>query len=123
MSEKQLEHVADEKIVEMQEESERDDEIIYTLFVDGKIVSWAKTLLYSYLEEIHTARKKKRKGFGRKLLVYMEKNAKAHCATTMRTSDIDPYDDEAISFFKSMRYELKPILNGAKGSFEGTKII
>jgi GNAT superfamily N-acetyltransferase len=48
-------------------------------------VSWTKTLLYSYLEEIYTARKEKRKGFGQKLLVYLEKNAKAHGATTMKT--------------------------------------
>jgi ribosomal protein S18 acetylase RimI-like enzyme len=123
MSKKQREHVANGQIVETQEESERDDEITYTLFVDGKIMSWAKTLLYSYLEEIHTARKKKRKGFGRKLLAHMEKNAKAHCATTMTTRDIDSSDEEAISFFKNMRYELKPIMNGAKESFKGTKTI
>lgn len=123
MSEKQLENAANEKIVETQEESEENDEITFMLFADGKIVSWAKTLLYSYLEEIHTARMEKRKGFGRKLLAYMEKNAKAHGATTMETSDFDPCDDEAISFFKSMCYELNPLVNGAKGSFEGTKIL
>jgi len=53
-----------EKIVESQEESEEDDEITFTLLVNGKIVSWAKTLLYSCLEEIRTARKEKRKGHG-----------------------------------------------------------
>lgn len=118
---KKIKNVANEKIVETQEESEEDDEITFALFVDGKIVSWAKTLLYSYLEEIHTARKEKRKGFGRKLLAYMEKNAKVYGATTMKTSDIDPCGDEAISFFISMGYEVKPIVNDTTGFLEGTK--
>jgi GNAT superfamily N-acetyltransferase len=121
MIEKQLENAANEKIVEAQEESEEDDEITFTLFVDGKLVSWAKTLLYSYLEEIHTARKEKRKGFGRKLLAYVEKNAKAHGATTMKTSDIDPCSEEAVCFFISMGYEIKSIVNDATGFLEGTK--
>jgi GNAT superfamily N-acetyltransferase len=121
MIEKHLENAANEKIVEAQEESEEDDEITFTLFVDGKLVSWAKTLLYSYLEEIHTARKEKRKGFGRKLLAYVEKNAKAHGATTMKTSDIDPCSEEAVYFFISMGYEIKSIVNGATGFLEGTK--
>jgi hypothetical protein len=37
MIEKQLEHAANEKIVEAKEESEEDDEITFTLFVDGKL--------------------------------------------------------------------------------------
>ena len=41
----------------------------------------------------------------------------------MKTSDFDPCDDEAINFFKSLCFELKPIVSGAKGSFEGTKIL
>ncbi len=57
--EKQMKDAMNEQIVETQEESEEDDEITFTLLVDGKIVSWAKTLLYSYLKEIHTARKEK----------------------------------------------------------------
>ena len=121
MDETQLENGEYERIIETQEESEEDDEIIFTLFVDGKIVSWAKTLLYSYLEEIHTARTEKHEGFGRKLLVYMEENAKAHGATTMKTSGIDPCIDEAISFFIRMGYEVKPIVNDAAGFLEGTK--
>jgi GNAT superfamily N-acetyltransferase len=121
MIEKQLKNAANEKIVERQEESEEDDEITFTLFVDGRIVSWAKTLLYSYLKEIHTARKEKRKGFGRKLLAYMEKNAKAHGATTIKTGDIDPCSGEAISFFISMGYKVKPIVNYATVFLEGTK--
>jgi GNAT superfamily N-acetyltransferase len=106
MSEKQLECTANERIIETQEESEEDDEITFTLLVDGKIVSWAKTLLYSYLKEIHTARKEKRKGYGRKLLSHIEKIAKAHGSTTMKTAYYDSYGDEAAGFFRSMDYGL-----------------
>jgi hypothetical protein len=123
MSEKQQKNAMIEKIIETQEESEEDDEITFTLFVNGKIVSWAKTLLHSYLKEIHTARMEKRKGFGRKLLVYLEKNAEAHGATTFKTSGIDPCWYEAINFLKSLCFELKPIVNGAKDALEGTKIL
>jgi len=91
------------------------------LFADGEIVSWAKTLLYSFLEEIHTAHAEKRKGYGRKLIVHIEKNAKAHGATAMKTSDIDPCNDEAIGFFMRMDYELKPSVNDASGLIMGTK--
>jgi GNAT superfamily N-acetyltransferase len=121
MSEKQLENAAEEKIVETQEESEEDDEMIFKLFANEKLVSWAKTLLYSFLEEIHTAHVEKRNGYGRKLLSHIEKNAKAHGTTTMKTSEIDPCSDEAISFFISMGYELKPIVNDATGLLRGTK--
>lgn len=121
MTEKYPENIAIEKIVDMQEESEEDDEMIFKFFVNEKLVSWAKTLLYSFLEEIHTARVEKRKGYGRKLLAYMEKNAKVHGATTMKTSEIDSCSDEAISFFISMGYELKPIVNDATGLLRGTK--
>jgi GNAT superfamily N-acetyltransferase len=121
MNEKHPENTTIEKIVETQEESEEDDEIIFKLFANEKLVSWAKTLLYSFLEEIHTARMEKRKGYGRKLLAHIEKKAKAHGATTMKTSDIDPCSDEAISFFTSMGYELEPIVNDATGFLRGTK--
>jgi ribosomal protein S18 acetylase RimI-like enzyme len=121
MNEKHPENTAIEKIVETQEESEEDDEITLRLFADGEIVSWAKTLLYSFLKEIHTAHGEKRKGHGRKLLAHIEKNAKAHDATTMKTSEIDPCSDEAIGFFISMGYELKPIENDVTGLLEGTK--
>ena len=121
MNEKHPENPIIEKIVETQEESEQDDEITLRLFVNGEIVSWAKTLLYSFLKEIHTAHGEKRKGYGRKLLAYMEKNAKAHGATTMKTSGIDPCNDEAIVFFRSMGYRLRPNENDATGFLEGTK--
>jgi GNAT superfamily N-acetyltransferase len=121
MNEKHPENTAIERIVETQEESEEDDEITLRLFANGEIVSWAKTLLYSFLKEIHTAHGEKRKGYGRKLLVYIEKNAKAHGATAMKTGDIDPCSDEAVGFFRSMGYGLRPIENYAKRFFEGTK--
>lgn len=121
MKEKHPENAAIEKIVENEEESEEDDEITLRLFADGEIASWAKTLLYSFLKEIHTARKEKRKGYGRKLLGYIEKNAKAHGAFTMKTSGIDPSNYEAIGFFRSMGYGLRPIEHDVKGFLEGTK--
>jgi GNAT superfamily N-acetyltransferase len=121
MNEKHPKNAAIEKIVETQEESEQDDEITLRLFVNGEIVSWAKTLLYSFLKEIHTAHGEKRKGYGRKLLAYIEKNAKAHGATTMKTIAIDPCNDEAIVFFRSMGYGLRSIENDATGFLEGTK--
>jgi GNAT superfamily N-acetyltransferase len=121
MNEKNPENAAIEKIVETQEESEEDDEITLRLFVDGAIVSWAKTLLYSFLKEIHTAHGEKRKGYGGKLLAYIEENAKAHGATAIKTSDIDPCNDEAVGFFRSMGYGLRPIETGVTRFLEGTK--
>jgi GNAT superfamily N-acetyltransferase len=121
MNEKHPETATIEKIVETQEESEQDDEITLRLFANEKIVSWAKTLLYSFLKEIHTVHREKHKGHGRKLLAYIEKNAKAHGATTMKTSGIDPYNDEAIGFFRSMGYGLRPIEDDTIGFLEGTK--
>jgi ribosomal protein S18 acetylase RimI-like enzyme len=120
MSKKHSENAAIE-IVEAQEESEEDDEITLRLFVNGEIVSWAKTLLYSFLEEIHTAHGEKRKGYGRKLLTHIEKNAKAHGATTMKTRDIDPCNDETVGFFRSMGYGLRSIENYATSFLEGIK--
>jgi GNAT superfamily N-acetyltransferase len=120
MSKKGPENTVIERIVEMQEESEEDDEITLRLFADGEIVSWGKTLLYSFLKEIHTARDQRRNGFGRKLLHHIEKNAKSHGATAMKTSDFDPCSDEAISFFLNMGYELKSPTNYASGIM-GTK--
>ncbi|MGA2683348.1 MAG: GNAT family N-acetyltransferase [Candidatus Bathyarchaeia archaeon] len=120
MSEKHLENFANERILETQEESEEDDEVTFRFFVNGKIVSWAKTQLYSYLEEIHTAIGEKRKGYGRKLLSHIEKNAKAHGATTMKAC-CDPYSEEAAGFFRSMGYRLKPIEKDAPRFLEVSK--
>ena len=121
MSKKQLENFANEKILETQEESEEDDEVTFRFFVNGKIVSWAKTQLYSYLEEIHTAIGEKHKGYGRKLLSHIEKNAKAHGATTMKAYYYDSCSEEAAGFFRSMGYGLKPIENDASRFLELTK--
>ena len=110
----------DEKIAEMQEESEEDDEIIFALFVDGKIVSWAKTLLFSNLEELRTVRKEKRRGFGRKLLAHLEKNAKAYGAIMMK-AEFDKSRSDANGFFRSMGYNLKPVENGESRFSEATK--
>ncbi len=52
MSETQIDNSINEEILETQEESEDDDEIVCKLFAKKKLVSWAKTLLYSYLKEI-----------------------------------------------------------------------
>ena len=93
-----MENVGKVKIIETQEESEKDDEITYTLFVDGKTVSWAKSILYSTLDDIHTTNQKKRNDYGRELLAFMEKNAKNHCSTSMRTNDFDLCNQEAINF-------------------------
>ena len=121
MNEKRPEITANETIVDMQEESEEDDEMIFKLFVNEKLVAWAKTLLYSFLEDIHTANVEKRKGYGRKLLVHIEKNAKAHGATTMKTSEIDSSNDGAIGFFRSMGYGLRSIEHYGTCFFEGIK--
>jgi GNAT superfamily N-acetyltransferase len=121
MNEKHPENAAIEKIMDMQEESEEDDEMVFKLFVNEKLVAWAKTLLYSFLEDIHTANVEKRKGFGRKLLVYIEKNAKAHGATTMKTSEIHSSNDGAIGFLRSMGYRLRSIEHYGTCVFEGTK--
>jgi GNAT superfamily N-acetyltransferase len=121
MSETQLDNSPIEEILETQEESEEDDEIIFKLFVNEKLVSWAKTLLYSFLKKIHTAHAEKRKGYGRKLLTLVEKNAKAHGATTMKTTEIDTCSAEAISYFIKMGYQLKPTKNDLPGFLEGTK--
>ena len=121
MSKKHPEKTAIEKIVETQEESEEDDEITLRLFAEGEIVSWAKTLLYSFLKEIRTAHVEKRKGYGGKLLAYIEKNAKAHGASTMKTSDVYTCNDEAVGFFRSMGYGLRPIENNVTRFLEGTK--
>ncbi len=121
MSEKHIENSTNEKILETQEESEEDDELIFTFFFKDEIVSWAKTQLYSYLKEIHTAIGKKRKGYGRKLLFHIEKTAKEHGATTMKARYDECCSDEAAGFFRDMRYVLKPVESDSPGFLEATK--
>jgi ribosomal protein S18 acetylase RimI-like enzyme len=121
MSEKHLENSKDEEIIETQEESEEDDEVTFRFFVNGNLVSWAKSLLYCYLEEIHTAIGEKRKGYGRKLLSHIEKIAKVHGASAMKTCYYDSCNDEAASFFRSMGYGLKQVENDTSRFLEATK--
>jgi ribosomal protein S18 acetylase RimI-like enzyme len=121
MNEQQLETSAIEEVLETQEESEEEDELTFRLFVNGELVSWAKTLLYSHLEEIHTASGKKRKGYGGKLLLNIEKRAKAHCASTMKTRGGDFCSDEAAGFLNSLGYGFNPIEGEALRSSGLTK--
>ena len=116
-----MNNIANLKIVETQQESEIDDEILFTLFVGGKTVSWAKSILYSNLESIHTACLEKRKGYGRLLLTFIEKNAQNHCVTLMRTSDFDACNDEAINFFKKMFYKINPSITELNAPLRATK--
>ncbi len=94
------------EIIETQQESEIDDETVFTLFVDGKVMSWAKTTLYSNLEDIRTARLEKRRGYGRLLLTFIEKNARSHGLASMSTSDFNACNVEATGFFKDMFYTI-----------------
>jgi GNAT superfamily N-acetyltransferase len=121
MSEKYLENSTNKEIIETQEESEEDDEIIFKFFVNGEIVSWAKTILYSYLKEIHTAIGKKRKGYGRELLNHIEKTAKTHGATAMKTYCDYSCNYEAAGFFRNMGYEVKITEYDTSRSLELTK--
>lgn len=112
--------IAKEEIIVTQEESERDDEIVYKLLIDGQITSWAKTTLYSTLDDIHTACQEKRKGHGSKLLAYIEKHAKTHCSSSM-VINFKYYKSEAINFFISMGYEIPD--DYSNGFLRGTKLL
>jgi hypothetical protein len=118
-----LDRILNETILETQEESENDDEIVFKLLIDGKVVSWAKTTLYSHIDDIHTACLEKGKGYGQKLLAFMEKNAKAHSATSMSTCQFDPSKEEVINFFKKMCYTINPPTTALTSSVDGTKLL
>ena len=113
--------IAKVEIVETQQESEIDDEVLFTLFVDGKTVSWAKTILYGNLCDINTAFFNKRKGYGRQLLTFIENNAQKHCTTSMRTSDFNACNAEATNFFMSMLYQVNPSGYGLNAFVRATK--
>ncbi len=81
-----------------------------------------KTTLCSHLEDIHTVCLEKEKGYGQKLLAFMEKNAKAHGATSMSTCNFGPSTGEAISFFKKMSYTINSPVTVLTGSVNGTKL-
>jgi hypothetical protein len=109
------------EIVETQQESEIDDETVFTLFVDGTIMSWAKTTLYSNLEDICTARLEKRRGYGRLLLTSIEKNAQNHSVASMSTSDFNACNIEATNFFEKGHYSVNPSAAGLSASVKATK--
>jgi hypothetical protein len=118
-----LNRILNETILETQEESENDDEIVFKLLIDGKVVSWAKTTLYSHIDDIHTACLEKGKGHGQKLLKFIEKNAKAHSATSMSTCQFDPSKGAVIFFFKKMGYTINSPPIALTGSVDGTKLL
>jgi hypothetical protein len=115
-----MERIVNCTIIETQEESEKDDEIIFKLLINGQTMSWAKTTLFSNLDDIHTANVEKRKGYGGMLLNYIEENAKSHSATSIDTNDFNTLNREATSFLRTMFYEIKPSVNC---SVKGTKIL
>jgi GNAT superfamily N-acetyltransferase len=117
-----LENIANEEMIVTQEESEKDDEIVYKHIIDGQTVSWAKTTLFNTLNEIHTACKEKRKGHGSKLLTFIEKNAKTHCSTLMIIVNLEYNKSDAINFFKKMGYEIDPDCY-SNGFLKATKIL
>ena len=110
------------EIVETQQESEIDDETVFTLFVDGNIMSWAKTTLYSNLEDIRTALLEKHRGYGRLLLAFIENNAQNHNVASMSTSDFNAYNAEATGFFKAMLYTINPSLSCLQNLVQALKI-
>jgi len=59
-------------------ESPENDEHTYELIVDGKMVCTARTLPYSILLNIHST--VKRRGYGSKLLKYIEEVARQRWA-------------------------------------------
>lgn len=110
------------EIIETQQESEIDDETVFTLFVDGKVMSWAKTTLYSNLEDIRTARLEKRRGYAGLLLTFIEKNARSHCVASMSTSDFNACNVEATGFFKDMFYTVNSSVSCLDTSVKASKI-
>jgi hypothetical protein len=82
-----------EQIIEEQE----DDEHIFKLIIDGKVMCIARTLPYEFLLKINTPIGEEGKGYGTKLLTHIEKVVKDHNIKIMKTSDIDPCDYKATS--------------------------
>lgn len=100
-----------------------DDEIVFELFVNGELVSSVRILQYSFLGTIWTIAKERRKGYGKTLLLHIEKIAKKHNVTSIETTNIDPYDKGAISFFRDMHYTLEVIENDRNGFLKGRKTL
>lgn len=104
------------KIVERLENNEH----VFELVVDEKVVCTAKTLDYKVLEVIDCVPSEKRKGYATRLLKGIEEIAKQNGIKVITTSDIDSKDIAATSFFKSMGYTLEPIENNEE-FLEGKK--
>jgi len=100
---------------------QEDDELVYKLIVNNKMVCGAKTESYNLLLNIKTTEGEEGKGYAKKLLTYIEKVAREHNAKTMKTDDIDPCNYRAVSLFKSMGYAFTPIVGDASGFIEATK--
>jgi GNAT superfamily N-acetyltransferase len=106
-----------EQIIEEQE----GDEHIFKLIIDKKIMCTARTLAYRHLEKIKTTTGEEGKGYGKKLLTYIEKVAKEHDVKVMETSDIDPYDYATVSFFKTLGYRFSPVEGDKQKFIEAAK--
>ena len=99
MSDKYLESSTSREILEAQEESEEDNELTFTFFVKGEIVSWDKTLLYSYLKESHIAIGKNVKNTARNYFLTKRKWPR-HGATVIETDYDASCCDEVAGFLK-----------------------
>lgn len=84
-------------------------------------MSLAKTTLYSNLEDIRTARLEKRRGYGRLLLNFIEKNALNHHITSMSTSDFNACNVKATNFFKNGHYTVDLSAVGLGAPVKATK--
>lgn len=95
------------------------DEWVYQMRVNGKVVCTAKTL-DSILLTISTHHEERRKGYATTLLRHIEDKARQSGAKRFQTSDIDSTVEEAVRFFKKNGYTLTPIV-GDEEFLEGTK--
>lgn len=100
---------------------QEDDEFVYKLIVNDKMVCGARTESHSLLLSIKTTKGEEGRGYAKKLLTYLEKVAKEHGATEMKTDDIDPCNYVAICLFKSMGYIFTPIKGDEQKFIEATK--
>jgi len=85
------------------------NEHVFKLFVDGKMMCGARTLSYSLLLNITTTKGEERKGYSKKPLRHIEELAKENGVKQMKTDNIDSCSSEAVCFFKNMGYRLEPI--------------
>ena len=95
-------------LIKIEEKSEN-NEHVFELVVDEKLVCTAKTLGYELLETIDCIPSERRRKHAMKLLTYIHEVARQNSVKTIRTSDIDSRDVAAVCFFKSMGYTLEPL--------------